>query len=425
VNKVIERLFISPKLMLGYFGVLIFMAGEGLEQNWLSPFLQQHGLTAHQASTIFTVYGLMVAISSWLSGVLAEIFGVRKVMTIGLVLFFVGSFLFLVFGIPTYNFSVILPTYAVRGLAYPLFAYGFLVSVAYEAPRERLGGAVGMFWLVYAGGISVLGTGYSNIMLYYFHMENLHLLWTALIFVAVGAVIALSLSGKKSAQNNYPEDDETHSLKHLLKGLTIVYEKPKVGIGGLVRMINTSAAYGFSVFMPTFLFGMGYAENAWLEVAVYLWMGNVVFNLIFGAASDKLGWRNVVMWFGCIGCALSVMAYTYCISIHADLFTIKICAAVYGALLAAFVPLSAIMPNLAPENKGAAMSILNFGAGMSYFFGYAIVMLFQGIIGNFGVMYIYIGLYFVAAALMIFVKVQQYKNETIDREVGVAIEETL
>ena len=83
------------------------------------------------------------------------------------------------------------------------------------------------------------------------------------------------------------------------------------------------------------------------------------------------------------------------------------------------------MPNLAPENKGAAMSILNFGAGMSYFFGYAIVMLFQGIIGNFGVMYIYIGLYFVAAALMIFVKVQQYKNETIDREVGVAIEETL
>lgn len=425
MNKIIEKFFISPKLMLGYFGVLIFMAGEGLEQNWLSPYLQQHGLTSHQASTVFTVYGLMVAISSWLSGVLAEIFGVKKVMVIGLVLFFIGSFLFLIFGIPTYNFNIILPTYAIRGLAYPLFAYGFLVWVAYETPRERLGSAVGMFWLVYAGGISVLGTGYSNIMLYYFHIEHLHLLWTALIFVAVGSMIALVLSGKRTEQKFHVSEHKASSLGHLLKGLTIVFEKPKVGLGGLVRMFNTSAAYGFSVFMPTFLYGVGYAENAWLEIAVYLWMSNVVFNLIFGVIGDKLGWRNVVMWFGCIGCAFSVLLYTYCIIIHADLFIIEIVAVVYGALLAAFVPLSAIMPSLAPENKGAAMSILNFGAGMSYFFGYAIVMLFQSIIGNFGVMYIYIALYFFAAALMVFVKVKQYPEETIEHEVSIAVEELL
>lgn len=40
-----------------------------------------------------------------------------------------------------------------------------------------------------------------------------------------------------------------------------------------------------------------------------------------------------------------------------------IAAGLFGACLAGYVPLSAIMPSLAPENKGAAMSVLNLGQG--------------------------------------------------------------
>lgn len=422
MGNIINKIFVSPKLMLGYFGVLIFMAGEGLELNWLPEYLQQYGhMTKAETGLIYTVYGLMVAISSWFSGVLAEIYGVRRVMFIGLILFYIGSFLFLVFGMPSHSLYWIIPTYAIRGLAYPLFAYGFLVWVAYEAPAEKLGSAVGIFWFMYSGGVAVIGTGYSDLMLNTFHMEHLHLLWTALIFVTLGAVIALALSGgdSNSTKSNHA------SFSYLLNGLTILVKKPKVAMGGIVRMINTSAAYGFPVFIPALLIAEHYDKHVWLSVVFWLWTVNVIFNLLWGIIGDKLGWRNVVMWFGCVGCGITTFLFYYAITAHASVLTITLIASVYGCFLAAFVPLSAIMPMLAPNDKGAAMSILNFGAGMSYFFGYFIVTLFIDYVDNAGVIYIYTGLYFVAAVLMIFVNVKQPSKDTVDHEASLAIKEAL
>ncbi|CAI3943178.1 Nitrate/nitrite transporter NarK (NarK) (PDB:4JR9) [Commensalibacter communis] len=424
MGNIINRIFVSPKLMLGYFGVMIFMAGEGLELNWLPDYLQHNGMTEAQTGLIYTIYGLMVAISSWFSGVLAEIFGVRRVMFIGLVLFYIGSFFFLTFGIPTNSLYWIIPTYAIRGLAYPLFAYGFLVWVAYEAPAERLGSAVGIFWFMYSGGVAVIGTKYSDIMLNYFHMQHLHLLWTALIFVTLGAIIALALSGGDTASNNNQKSEKA-SFAYLLNGLTILTKKPKVAMGGIVRMINTSAAYGFPVFIPALLIAQSYDKSVWLSVVFWLWMTNVAFNLLWGIIADKLGWRNVVMWFGCVGCAITTFLFYYAIVSHASVLTITIIASVYGCFLAAFVPLSAIMPMLAPNEKGAAMSILNFGAGMSYFFGYFIVTLFIASIGSAGVIYIYTILYVVAAILMIFVNVKQPSGDSIEHELSVAVKEAL
>lgn len=424
MGNIINKIFVSPKLMLGYFGVMIFMAGEGLELNWLPEYLQLHGMTKTETGLIYTIYGLMVAISSWFSGVLAEIYGVRRVMFIGLILFYIGSFFFLVFGMPTQSLYWIIPTYAVRGLAYPLFAYGFLVWVAYEAPPEKLGSAVGIFWFMYSGGVFVIGTKYSDIMLNYFHMEHLHLLWTALIFVTLGAVIALALSGGDSS-NTHVKKSEKASFAYILNGITILFNKPKVAMGGIVRMINTSAAYGFPVFIPAFLIAEGYASNVWLSVIFWLWMVNVIFNLIWGILGDRLGWRNVVLWFGCVGCAITTVMFYLAIQMHASVLMVTIIAGIYGCFLAAFVPLSALMPMLAPNDKGAAMSILNFGAGMSYFFGYFIVTLFISSVGTPGVMYIYTGLYVVAAILMLFVNVKQPSNDTVDHEASLAIKEVL
>ncbi|MDI2091388.1 MFS transporter [Commensalibacter oyaizuii] len=422
MSNIINKIFVSPKLMLGYFGVMIFMAGEGLELNWLPEYLQHNGMTEQQTGLIYTVYGLMVAISSWFSGVLAEIYGVRRVMFIGLILFYIGSFFFLVFGMPSHNLYWIIPTYAIRGLAYPLFAYGFLVWVAYEAPAEKLGSAVGIFWFMYSGGVAVIGTKYSDIMLNYYHIEHIHVLWTALIFVTLGAVIALALS--KDGANSSTKSEKA-SFSYLLNGLTILVKKPKVTMGGIVRMINTSAAYGFPVFIPALLIAKHYDSSVWLSVVFWLWMVNVAFNLIWGVIGDKLGWRNVVMWFGCVGCAITTFLFYYAIEMQASVLTLTLIASVYGCFLAAFVPLSAIMPMLAPKDKGAAMSILNFGAGMSYFFGYFIVTLFISSVGSAGVIYIYTGLYLIAAFLMIFVNVKQQQNDSIEHEVEMAVKEAL
>ncbi|WP_411754704.1 MFS transporter [Serratia sp. (in: enterobacteria)] len=412
LNGLIHRIGLSPKLMLGYAGVLVFMMGEGLEQGWLSPYLIGKGLTIQESALLFSVYGFAAAIAAWFSGVLAEIFTARRVMLAGLLLFLLGSVCFLVWGLPSNNLSVMIPTYALRGLGYPLFAYGFLVWVAYEAPPERLGSAVGIFWFVYSGGLSVLGVLYSSIMLPY--LGEIHTLWSALIFVVLGAMIALMLN--RTPGHSDVGDKQKASLSYVLKGITIAFENPKIGLGGIVRTINTSAAYGFVVFMPMYMMDIGFSRTDWLQMYAALWTVNIIFNLIFGVISDGLGWRNVVMWFGCVGCAITTLMFYYVPYFLGPNFLLTVVAAgLFGACLAAFVPLSAIMPTLAPENKGAAMSILNLGAGLSTFVGPAVVGLFIGSLGSSGVIWIFTGLYLFSGVLM--------KYVTLPKAVPAVVEE--
>ncbi|MER5118308.1 MFS transporter [Serratia marcescens] len=417
LHGLIHRIGLSPKLLLGYAGVLVFMMGEGLEQGWLSPYLIGKGLSIQESALLFSVYGFAAAIAAWFSGVLAEIFTARRVMLAGLLLFLFGSVCFLTFGLPSNNLAIMVPTYALRGLGYPLFAYGFLVWVAYEAPPERLGSAVGIFWFVYSGGLSVLGVLYSSIMLPY--LGELHTLWSALIFVVLGAVIALMLNRDDGAAQS--GNREKASLGYVLKGITIAFENPKIGLGGIVRTINTSAAYGFVVFMPMYMMDMGFTRTHWLQMYAALWTVNIIFNLIFGVISDGLGWRNVVMWFGCVGCALTTLMFYYVPQFFGANYLLTVCAAgLFGACLAAFVPLSAIMPSLAPDNKGAAMSILNLGAGLSTFVGPAVVGLFIGSLGTVGVIWIFTGLYLFSGVLMKFVTLPK-ESATAQEERGASL----
>ena len=417
LHGLIHRIGLSPKLLLGYAGVLVFMMGEGLEQGWLSPYLIGKGLSIQESALLFSVYGFAAAIAAWFSGVLAEIFTARRVMLAGLLLFLFGSVCFLTFGLPSNNLAIMVPTYALRGLGYPLFAYGFLVWVAYEAPPERLGSAVGIFWFVYSGGLSVLGVLYSSIMLPY--LGEIHTLWSALIFVVLGAVIALMLNRDDGVAQS--GNREKASLGYVLKGITIAFENPKIGLGGIVRTINTSAAYGFVVFMPMYMMDMGFTRTHWLQMYAALWTVNIIFNLIFGVISDGLGWRNVVMWFGCVGCALTTLMFYYVPQFFGANYLLTVCAAgLFGACLAAFVPLSAIMPSLAPDNKGAAMSIINLGAGLSTFVGPAVVGLFIGSLGTVGVIWIFTGLYLFSGVLMKFVTLPK-ESATAQEERGASL----
>ena len=64
----LERQGIQGSLKWGFLAVMIFMAGNSLELGFISPFLQDRGLSASQVSVMLTVYGAVVAVASWLSG---------------------------------------------------------------------------------------------------------------------------------------------------------------------------------------------------------------------------------------------------------------------------------------------------------------------------------------------------------------------
>ncbi|EEQ10804.1 Permease of the major facilitator superfamily [Yersinia mollaretii ATCC 43969] len=398
----IKRIGLPKKILLGYIGVLIFMAGEGLEQSWLSDFIIRRGLTVEESGLMFSVYGFAVAIAAWLSGVLAEMYTAKKVMAAGVVIFLIGSVLFLSLGLPSNNLSIMIPTYALRGLGYPLFSYGFLVWIAYEAPRAKLGSAVGIFWFVFTGGLSVLGVFYASIALPI--LGEIHTLWSGIVFVLIGAVIGLMLS--KDSKVTVETDVPAKTFAYLFKGVSIAFENYKIGLGGLVRTINLSFAFGMIVFLPTYLQDViGFTRDQWLSIYAFMWTVNIGFNLLSGVISDRWGWTNTVMWFGCVGSAISILLLYY-IPTHFGVegYTYTLLAAgALGACFAGFVPLSAIMPSLAPNDKGAAMSVLNLGAGLCAFVGPLIVTLFITPLGIEGIIWLFSGLYIVAAVLMKFV----------------------
>ncbi len=95
-----EKAGLPRQLLFGYIGIMIFMMGDGIEQGWLSPYLVAHGMTVQQSATLFTAYGVTIAISAWFSGVLAEGYGVKRTMFTGLILYILGTIGFVGYGMP-------------------------------------------------------------------------------------------------------------------------------------------------------------------------------------------------------------------------------------------------------------------------------------------------------------------------------------
>ncbi len=393
-----EKAGLPRQLFFGYIGIMIFMMGDGIEQGWLSPYLVSHGMSVQQSASLFTVYGVTIAISAWFSGVLAEGYGVKRTMFTGLVLYILGTIGFVGYGMPDLNYPLMLLFYALRGFGYPLFAYSFLVWIAYSSPQQQLGRAVGWFWFVFTGGLNVLGAYYSSWAIVRF--GHLNTLWTSVFWALLGALFALVLN-KGSIKK---ETIGASQVKELIKGLTIVKEEPKILLGGIVRIINTTAQFAFPVFLPMYMAKHGYETTRWLQIWGTIFTANIIFNLIFGFVGDRMGWRNTIMWFGGVGCAVTTLLFYYAPQIWEGSFWMVMAAGIlWGACLAGYVPLSALVPSLVKKDKGAAMAILNLGAGLPVFVGPAIVGLFIGSVGDAGVIWILAALYLVSALITCFI----------------------
>lgn len=419
-GTLLDRMGMPAHLAWGYFGVLIFMMGDGLELAWLSPYLVEQGLTVQQTATLTTAYGVTIAIGAWFSGVLVEAIGPRKTMMLGVASYIIGHVLFVGLAVSTLNYGLMIPTYAIRGFGYPLFAYAFLVWITYRTPPHQLGRAVGWFWFVFTGGLSVLGAFYSSWSIQAF--GHITTLWSAIIWVLIGAFFAIVVNRDKFEM---PEKEEVSGaaskVKELLNGITILKREPKVAIAGVVRVINQSSQYAFPLFLPLYLADHGIATTVWLNIWGTIFISNIVFNLIFGYLGDKLGWRNTVTWFGAVGCGVFTLMLFYTPQIFAGNVTlVAIVGMLWGACIAGFVPLSALTPSLVGDgDKGAAMSILNLGAGLCVFVGPALVALFFDMVGPQGLVWILAGLYFIAAVLTRFLKLPNEEGKEEKVKAGV------
>jgi MFS family permease len=412
----IERWGIPYPLRWGFVGVLIFMVGDGVETSFLSAFLADPaggGLSGSQASfATVTLYGVAALVASWFSGTLSAIWGPRRVMWLGAAIWVVFEILFLFVAIPAQNGALIVTAYAVRGLAYPLFAFAFLVWIQTIARPQMRGSAAGWFWFAFTGGLPTLGAAFAAVCVGPLGISEYSTLVLSLIVVAVGALIGCF--AVTEPQGLQPIADETvarpRSLARLTEGIDILWRDKRTIAGFFVRLVNTAPQYGFFAMFP-FVFGPdtpggGFLTTAQVAVlATVTYAANIGANLFFGVFGDHFGWRRTVTFFGCLGCAVAVPLW-YFVAIASQSFLVTaILGAVYGIVLAGFVPLSALMPSMvAVKDKGAALAILNTGAGGAALLGPLTVTAFYPVFGGGGVVIAYCAMYLIVAGVSLVIR---------------------
>ena len=403
---ILDRLGLPRPLIWGFVGLALFMIGDGVETNILSPFLHSdHGFSIPMVGTLVTVYGVAVAIAAFFSAALSDLWGPRRVMMIGAGIWLFFGLAFLVVALTQSSVWLVFVTYGLRGFGYPFFAYGFLVWITATADAKRMASAIGWFYVAFTSGLPTLGALVATTTLDVFHLSMYQTLWVSLVLVLAGAVVAMV--GVKEKIGRAPLVANSDQVFEVLTfGLRLLVTKPRVLLVMLTRMINSIPTYGMAIFFPAlFTDHFGWSIGRFLILTTVIYAVNIPFNLFFGWLGDRLGWSRTVVWFGAVLCAVSMLGLyivpDYAIS-HGWPFAYGLTllvGAIFGIGLAGFVPLSAIAVSLAPKHPGAAMSSYNLGIGAAVFAGPLLVAVLYDSLGARGLVILFALLYLVAAVM--------------------------
>ncbi|MFE2943041.1 MFS transporter [Streptomyces sp. NPDC059255] len=407
---------LSSALLWGYAAIAFFMTGDGLEQAFLSDYLvTDAGFSTSQAGTLFTVYGLVVAVAAFASGVLADYFGPRRVMaiaTVGWILFHAG---FLAFGVMQHNYAMMLVMYGIRAIAYPMFVFAFVVWISYAAPQNRLSSAMGWFWCSYSLGVGVFGSYLPSLSIPW--MGAIPTLWAATAFVAVGGVMAGVL-----VRGQAPSASGERSVRGLgtalVETMRMPFDNVQLAYGMIQRIINQLSLYGFIVMLPiVFVRDIGFSQERWLQLWSLVYLVTVFTNLMWGVLGDRIGWVRTIRWFGSLGmCAATLILYFTPVLAGPNVWATAGAVVIFGFAIAAYVPLSALMPALEPSRRGQAVALLNLSAGASQFAGSLIVTLLWDRIGTAGTVIALAATYLVGFALSFRMKVDEQALAKVENE---------
>lgn len=401
IEKISHKIGISPNLFFGYIGLIFFMLGAGIETSWFSAFLVSLGYEVQLVSLIFSFYGLFVAIFSWMTSFFTSIFTIRKVMALGLAVYLITTVI-LVIGLMLNYLPLIAISYIFRGASYPLFAYAFLVWVTLKTDLSQLGKATSWFWFSFNLGMTILSPIFASVLLNI--ITPIFIIGFGALMALIGGFLALKLNGDQLERNI----NHKGILNEMKSGLTIYLEYPRLLIGLIVKSINNVGQFGFVIMMPIFLIENNYSLTQWSSIWAITYIINTFALILFGNLGDRFGWRRIVSYFSGTLSALSCVLIAIVVYFFpGNFFLLMIAFAIFSFGIAAFGPLSALIPAMAPEKKTVSISVLNLGSGLSNFLGPLLVtILFQNY-GGYIVLLIFAGLYLLSSILTIFLKLPE------------------
>ncbi len=305
-------------------------------------------------------------------------------MVFGFTIWVIFEVAFLGWGVATQDYLVMTIAYGIRGIGYPFFAFGFLVWVTMSTPERVLGRAVGWYWFAYTAGLGVVSSYFAGLVIPV--VGGLVTLWLSLVFVGAGGLIVVLLLKDPSRPDQVKAGD---TLRSLALGLTIVAEKPKVGIAGVIKLINSLIFYCLPLFLASHLVNdVGFTLSEWQAIWGTMLLATLPGNLAAGYLGDKLGLHNVVAWFGGFLMTIAVLSWYYVPEwFGANFAALLVVSVISGIGLGGYTPIAAIAVLLAPRRKGAAVAVVNLGNGLSNAAGPALVGLLLVPLGVAGVIW--------------------------------------
>jgi len=402
-----DRIGLPAPLAWGLVAVMVFLIGDGVEGTWITNFLHtDEGYSLAAAGLVLTLYGVVVAVSAFLSGVLTDAIGVRLVMFLGAASFVVFDLLFILVALPVGSYSLLVVIYALRGLGYPLFAYGYLTWIMRSAASDRQSTSSGWFWFAFSVGLQILGSYVASFFLPL--IGGIGTLWIGLVLAAVGATVGLLLIRDDSGA---VVREKKPIMKTVFGGFGIIWRRPKVGLSGLIKVINlTGPSALYVVYLPYLVGTIGMDETHAILVFTFFGIFAVLGNLFWGYMGDIIGWQRTVRWFACLLSAAG-MLYLYLVplAVGPNFWVIVGGTVITGIGVSGYVPLIPLTVAHAPASEtGAALSIVNFGSGLAAFVGPALATALITVFGTGGVMYTMAAIYLVGWALASFISLPNH-----------------
>ncbi|MBF8484935.1 cytochrome C biogenesis protein CcdA, partial [Klebsiella aerogenes] len=136
----------------------------------------------------------------------------------------------------------------IRGLAYPLFLYSFIVAIIHNVRSDSSSSALGWFWAVYSVGIGVFGSYIPSFTIP--HIGEMGTLWLALAFCVTGGLIALAALRNTETPRHMQNLTTREKFSELGRAVTLIYTNRSIMLSSIVRIINTLSLFGFAVVMP-------------------------------------------------------------------------------------------------------------------------------------------------------------------------------
>ncbi|MDR3530575.1 MAG: MFS transporter [Rhodopila sp.] len=262
---------------------------------------------------IYALGFLIRPVGGWILGVYADRAGRKAALTLSVTLMCGGSLLI-----------AIAPTYAAFGLGAPILLlvarliqgislggeYGTSATYLSEIAVSKHRGFYSSFQYVTLIGGQVFGSLTLLVMQQAFTAAELEA-WGWRIPFAIGA--ALSVFGLYLRRNLEETDAfkkaSAHQRPNLMREL-LKHPKQILLVFGLT-MGGTTAFYTYTTYMPTFLVNtVKLTRDQATQISFITLVIYAALQPVFGAVSDKIGRRPVLMWFGILGTLCTVPILT-------------------------------------------------------------------------------------------------------------------